>query len=234
MLGKPWIATQKWHHILFLHWPVPANILHKHIPPELDLDLFDGHAWIGFVFFKAKGTRPRFMVPIPGLHSYLELNVRTYVTFNGKSGVYFFNLDTDSNLAVYLNKISKFLPYRCASMSFSKSSGKYMPKSIKKHRGKQPEILDLSYKVVQESIPRNMLEYWLTERYCLWTKHKEKLIRVDIEHSSWRLHTVRCEIRRNSMAHFLKGHLQHTEPLAHYSPMKKVRFFPPISEYISS
>lgn len=234
MLRKPWIATQKWHDILFLHWPVPASTLHKHIPPELDLDLFDGIAWIGLVFFKAKDTRLRFMIPLPGLHSFLGLNVRTYVTFNGKSGVYFFNLDTNSKLAVYLTNINNFLPYRRSRMSFSKSSRGYISKSIKKHRDKEPEILDLSYKVVQGAILRNQLEYWLTERYCLWTKPNEKLIRVDIEHSPWRLHTIQGEIRRNSMLHFFNGNLQHTEPLAHYSPMKKVRIFFPVSDYISS
>lgn len=229
LLGKPWIATQKWQEILFLHWPIPADILRKHIPSELELDLFDGHAWIGFVFFKAKGTRPRFMAPIPGLTSYLELNVRTYVTFNGRSGVYFFNLDANSKLAVFLAKIGNFLPYRLASMSLADSSGRYVSKSIQKHRHQEAELLDLSYEVIPGVLSRNDLEYWLTERYCLWTKPKEKLLRVDIEHSPWKLHYVRGKIHHNSMVQLVNGHLQRLQPFAHYSTMKKVRFFFPVS-----
>ena len=120
MWKKPWIMTQEWHHVLFLHWPVSPEEIRKHIPAELELDLYEVKAWIGLVFFEVKGNRPRFIPPFPGLQSYLELNVRTYVTYKGKAGVHFFSLDANHPFIVKLTTFSNFLPYRNAEIILNK------------------------------------------------------------------------------------------------------------------
>ena len=84
------MITQRWGEVLFLHWAVEPSVLQPHVP--LELELFDGRAWLGVVAFEM--TRNRlFGLPLPRV---LEVNVRTYV----KGGVYFLSLDASSTPAV--------------------------------------------------------------------------------------------------------------------------------------
>lgn len=225
-----WMMVQEWQDVLFLHWPVAAEQLRKQIPEELELDLHKGEAWVGVVLFKAKGTRLRLLPPVPGTRTFLEVNVRTYVKYNGKSGVYFFSLDASSQLAVKAASLGDFLPYRLARMEFFKRGQEKTFKSRRIDEKSFPETIGLSYQIISNPIERTSLEQWLTERYCLWTKPKGKLLRVDIKHFPWELQYVKGEIRHNSMASFLPENLHHEEPLAHYSSMKKVHFYPPVIE----
>lgn len=225
-----WMMTQEWQDVLFLHWRVSAEQLQKQIPEELELDLYRGEAWIGVVLFKATGTRPRLLPPVPGTKSFHEVNVRTYVTYKGRSGVYFFSLDASSPLAVKAASFGGFLPYRLARMEYGKYGGEMRFKSRRIQQGFFPETLALSYQVSSEPIQSNIFEQWLTERYCLWTKPGRTLLRLDIRHQPWKLQYVTGEIRRNSMAAFLPENLHLEKPLAHYSRMKKVRFYPPVAE----
>lgn len=230
MKEAPWAMTQEWHDVIFLHWPVSAQRLKDYIPKELEIDLFNGTAWIGLVLFQAKETRLRFLPPVPGVRSYTELNVRTYVKYKERQGVYFFSLDADSLLAVKAAGAGGFLPYRQARMSMVENKGTWKFKSRRTHKGSFPETLSLDYRAATEPVHRGFLEVWLTERYCLWTKPKKNLLRVDISHSQWNLYDIEGEIRVNSMASFLPENLHAERPLAHYGGSKKVRFFPPVVE----
>ncbi|WKA54283.1 YqjF family protein [Planococcus shixiaomingii] len=229
-MKKPWIMTQEWHNLLFLHWPIPPDLLLPHIPQELELDLYDGQAWVGVVLFKAKRTRPRLLPPVPGAGTYLELNVRTYVKLNGKSGVFFFSLDADSPLAVKTATTGDFLPYRHARMAMEEHRGTWRFQSKRIHEHSFSEILDLSFRVISPPIVKNELEGWLTERYCLWTKPKNRLFRVDIEHDPWQLEYVKGTVYRNTMASFLPVDFPQELAITHYSEWQKVRFFPPVQE----
>src|SRR5512133_160351 len=89
----PWVMLQRWHDLLFAHWPVAPEILRPLIPRQLHLDVFDDQCWIGVVPFWMSSVRARGLPPIPGTSRFPELNVRTYVTYGSKPGVYFFSLD---------------------------------------------------------------------------------------------------------------------------------------------
>src|ERR1700722_9834071 len=97
---RPWAIHMQWRDLLFAHWEVDAAVLRGLIPDGLELDLFDGRAYVGAVPFRMEGVRPRQISPIPGLDAFPELNLRTYVTAAGKPGVWFFSLDADQRLAV--------------------------------------------------------------------------------------------------------------------------------------
>ena len=94
----PWVMTQSWNDLLFAHWAVPPSLIAAKLPPGLELDLFDGRAWIAVVPFWMSNVTPRGVPPLPGLSTFPELNVRTYVTVGGKRpGVFFFSLDADQS-----------------------------------------------------------------------------------------------------------------------------------------
>ncbi|OHX56380.1 hypothetical protein BB776_05110 [Planococcus salinarum] len=125
---KRWMMTQTWRELLFLHWPVEPSEIQRQIPDELELDLYDNRAWVGIVLFKARGTRPRFMPPIPGSANFLEVNVRTYVKYNNKSGVYFFSLDANSKLAVEIASFGDFFLIEWPRWHLKKTKVRYSTK----------------------------------------------------------------------------------------------------------
>ncbi|GAH11300.1 unnamed protein product, partial [marine sediment metagenome] len=69
------------------------------IPAQLEIDTFQGTAYIGVVPFKMRKIRPRWL-PSALAVSFLETNVRTYVLYNNEPGVFFFSLDANSLSAV--------------------------------------------------------------------------------------------------------------------------------------
>ena len=71
------------------------------MPPQLELDLFEGTAYVGLVPFTMTGVRPVGLPPVRGISSFHETNVRTYVHREGRDpGVWFFSLDAANRIAV--------------------------------------------------------------------------------------------------------------------------------------
>src|SRR5215467_2688514 len=112
----PWVMTQSWYNLLFAHWPIPAEVMRARVPAQLELDTFEGQSWLGVVPFGMARVYPRGTFPVPWLSRFLELNVRTYVTYGGQSGVYFFSLDAANSAAVALARRFFRLPYYHARM----------------------------------------------------------------------------------------------------------------------
>ena len=110
---------QNWGKLLFMHWAIDAETLRPLIPAQLTIDTFDGKAWIGIVPFTMWGIRASFLPPIPGTSAFHELNVRTYVHFNGVPGVWFFSLDAVNRLAIWGARTFYYLPYFNARMSLA-------------------------------------------------------------------------------------------------------------------
>jgi uncharacterized protein YqjF (DUF2071 family) len=102
--------TQIWRDLLFAHWRVPAAALRPLVTQRLELDTFDGHAWISVTPF-LMSVRPRGMPILPGMSALPELNCRTYVRMERKPGVFFFSLDTASRAAVLGARAAYHLPY---------------------------------------------------------------------------------------------------------------------------
>lgn len=87
---EPVVMYQNWHHLLFLHWEVPAGELQALLPAGFDLDTFEGHAYVGLAPFTVTGAWPVMTPSVPGISSFHEVNVRTYVHRNGRDpGVWF-------------------------------------------------------------------------------------------------------------------------------------------------
>ncbi|MEO5885091.1 MAG: DUF2071 domain-containing protein, partial [Candidatus Limnocylindrales bacterium] len=84
--GRPWVMRMRWTDLLFAHWPMDPTVLQPRIPDGLDLDLYNGRAWLGIVPFRMEDVAPRGVPPIPRLSVFPELNVRTYVTQDGVPG----------------------------------------------------------------------------------------------------------------------------------------------------
>jgi uncharacterized protein len=211
--------TQRWHDLLFAHWAVPPDQLRAVLPPVLPLDTFDGRAWIGVVPFRMTGVRPRGVPPLPGLSAFPELNVRTYVTMEGKPGVYFFSLDAASALAVAAARWGFGLPYFRARMAAARDRESIAYRSRRTHRGAPPAALAARYRPLTDVRPSRpgTIEYWLTERYCLYTVNaRQHVSRLEIHHRPWPLQAAEAEFEINTMTAPLGVELR-GEPLLHFA-----------------
>lgn len=192
----------RWVDLAFLHWRVSADALRALVPADLEIDTFEGNAWIGVTPFRMTGVRPIALPPIPTVNDFPELNVRTYVRFGGKSGVWFFSLDAGSQLAVFGARTIVGLPYFHASMLERRVAADIQYESVRTDDRGAPAELRARYRATGEpfrSAP-GTLEHWLTERYCLFAMHAGMLLRLDIEHEPWTLHRATADVERNTMA----------------------------------
>ncbi len=113
------VIFQNWDHLLFLHWEVPASDVQNTLPPGLRVDTYDGKAYLGVVSFLMKNVRPRLLPVVPGISTFPELNLRTYVYDDrGIPGVWFYSLEAGKHLPVWLARRHFHLPYHYARMSF--------------------------------------------------------------------------------------------------------------------
>ncbi len=199
----PWIMRMTWSELLFAHWPVDPSVLAPLLPKGLTLDTRDGIAWIGVVPFLMSDIAPRCCPSIPKLSRFLELNVRTYVIYDGKPGVWFFSLDAASRIAVRAARATFNLPYMDANMSLTKDDSEVIAyRSERTHRGEPPATFDASYRATGEVFHARSgtLEHWLTARYCLYSAdRKGRLYRGEIDHDPWTLAPASWTKRQNTM-----------------------------------
>jgi uncharacterized protein YqjF (DUF2071 family) len=220
MPEAPWLMTQSWNDLLFAHWPVDRERLRSKVPPGLSLDLHDGEAWVGVVPFRMTNVAPRGVPAIPWVSAFAEVNVRTYVTVEGRPGVYFFSLDGESALAVAIARSLLHLPYYTARMEVRDQAGKIHYTSRRSDRNAGPAELVARYwplEVPSKPLP-GTLEYFLTERYCLYNvDHRFRTYRLEIHHLPWRIQHAEAEIEVNTMAAAAGISLPAIAPLLHFS-----------------
>ena len=209
--------TQTWHDLLFAHWPVAPALIRARVPAAFPIDIRDGCAWIGVVPFHMTNVAPRLVPSLPGVSAFPELNVRTYVTVDGKPGVYFFSLDAGRALAVAGARGLLNLPYFHAAMRVDARGGSVAYSSRRISNG--AEFLG-SYR--SDGTPRppepGSLEYFLTERYCLYAlDHRARPYRLEIHHAPWPLQSATAEITTNTMADAAGIPLPSDPPLLHFS-----------------
>jgi len=219
--------AQTWEHLLFAHWRAPANALRALLPKGLELDLYEGEAWLAVTPFRVTGLRAHGLPPLPIISSFLELNTRTYVTDGEKPGIWFFSLDASSVLAVLAARYGYKLPYYRAEMH-SERRGKAVDYDCRRRDSRgQPAAFHARYRPDGDRLdpdPRS-LAHFLTERYCLYTVDDGRLKRGEIHHPPWPLQPAAAEIDENSMPP--PGvEPADEDPLLHFSARQDVLIWP--------
>ena len=216
--ATPWIMRQSWHDLLFAHWPIDPAALRAVVPRDFEIDRFDGRGWLGVVPFAMRDVGPRGVPALPWVSAFPELNVRTYVTVGGKPGVYFFSLDAANPLAVHTARLWLNLPYFSASMSVGRDpTGRVSYRSRRK--GDRAAELVATYHADGPVLTplRGTLEYFLTERYCLYARdRRQRPYRLEIHHPPWPLQPARADFAHNSMAAASGIMLPDVAPLLHF------------------
>jgi uncharacterized protein YqjF (DUF2071 family) len=232
MPSAPWVMTQTWRHLLFAHWPIAAGELQSRLPAVFEIDRFDGQAWLGIVPFEMSNVAPRGIPPIERLSTFPELNVRTYVRHRGVPGVYFFSLDADNRLVVATARRFFHLPYFLAAMTIDASERGVQYDSTRRAPHASPASFAARYEAVGPSYEPVLgtLDYFLTERYCLFTVGRSgQVLRVDIHHPPWTLHPAAATFQTNTMATAAGLTLPETAPLLHVASRQDVVAWMPVA-----
>jgi hypothetical protein len=212
---------QTWDDLLFIHYRVSVEQLRPLVPEGLEVQEHSGRGWLGVTPFIVTGLRARGLLPLPFASSFRELNVRTYVTRDDKPGIWFFSLDASSQLAVEAARRLYRLPYFRADISVRRRGAEILY-DCSRDDGKAFSAAYRPTGEVFEAEPGS-LEYFLTERYCLYGEHEARLYRADIHHRPWPLQPATARIDLNTMPP-LK--VSNDDPLVHFSARQDVVIWP--------
>lgn len=191
--GLP-VFCQRWDRLLFLHWPVEAAALRAHLPEGLELDTFDGAAWLSITPFTMPRMHPPHLPPVPVLGWAHEVNVRTYVHAGGVPGIFFLSIDANNLFAVLGARLALALPYHRAAITFDERDGVrrfHARRSLPHTTSAEIEVEWRLGAPLPQAAP-GTLDSFLVERYCLYTVLLGALRRVRIFHPPWPL--ARAEV----------------------------------------
>ncbi|MER3417038.1 MAG: hypothetical protein C4297_12610 [Gemmataceae bacterium] len=220
---------QRWHFLSFLHWEVPPDSLVPLLPPTLALDTWQGRAWLGVVCFTMTGVRPWWFFSVPGVSSFHETNVRTYVHHRGQPGVWFFSLDAASRLAVWIGRRRWKLNYHYARMTVQHLGTRIVYRSrrvgpVYASLSALVEVTSQSQATARETISHanpGTLEHFLVERYILYTQSQDgRLWTARVYHAPYPLQSARVLECQQSLAQAVGVPLAPSTPPDHvlYSP----------------
>ena len=231
-LGARAVMRQDWSDLLFLHWEVPASMLMPLIPAPLELDEYEGRAFVGLVPFAMRGVRPVGLPALPGISDFLEVNVRTYVRLEGGApGVWFLSLDAASRLAVWVARTFWNLPYYRAEMrsvDARASGGSITYTSRRLGDGAGAAGVDLAYRPtgeVRTALPGS-LDHFLVERYLLYARGRDSLGSGRVFHDPYPLRGAVVERMEESLLAANGLTRPSGVPIVHYSPGVRTRIGP--------
>ena len=209
-----WKFYQEWNKAIFLHYKVDLALLRPFVPAELEIDLIEGEAWVSVVTFTMEKIRPKYLPHFPPISNFDEINIRTYVKFNGKTGVYFLSIEGGKSLSCKVAKGLSELPYRYSQMERSINTYHSSNLSLK-------DRLALEYELGAISEEKTALDKWLTERYALFQDTAIAINEFEIHHLEWPMVEIKLHHYKVSYPRF-KEMLDQAPDLVHYSNGVKV------------
>jgi uncharacterized protein YqjF (DUF2071 family) len=221
----PWLWSQHWLDLFFAHWPVRVTDLRRHVPAALDIDTWEGSAWVSLVAFRLEGIRRRWLPSAGFLTNSLELNLRTYVRYRGEPAICFLSIHAGKRLLVRLARWATPLSYEFARMSYDWRDG-----LAAFHAHRPGDNGDLTFAASFTPLAgasqarAGSLDDWLLERYCLYAQdQKGTLFRTVVEHPPWAVQAVTAEVTANTMGPPFEIAVASGPAVVHYS--KGVRAF---------
>ena len=210
LADEQWQWRQTWKDLAFVHWEIDESEIRSKIPLQLEIDKYEGKAYIGIVPFRMSGVTKRGYPAPPYFCDFPEINVRTYVMYADKPGVFFFSLDVTSFLAAWFARLFFHLPYYRAKMLVNE-----IGTSVNYSHSRQDKVFEATYGSKGKAVfEKESFELWLTERYCLYSNDKlGNIFCADVHHQRWSLETAELKIKANTMLNDFKIRKQHPSVL---------------------
>ena len=178
-----WKFYQEWNNAIFLHYQVDLTELKKLVPKELEIDLFDGKPWISVVAFTMEKIRPKSLPSFSPISDFDEINIRTYVKSNNKTGVYFLSIEGGKSLSCKVAKGISELPYRYSKI-------KRTEQNYQSQNSEFNDNLNIEFKIGKETTDKTELDKWLTERYALFQDTNDSINEFEIHHLEWPINEI--------------------------------------------
>ena len=232
------VMKQRWADLLFLHWTADARLLRQQLPDGLELDTFEGRAYVGIVPFTVTGARPTWLPPLPFVSNFHEVNLRTYVRRRGGDpGVWFFSLDASNPVVVQTARTLFKLPYRNADLDMKvedpdtapgagADTRRWIEFTSRRVKGDRPE-LEVRYGPAGAPQPAaaGTLDHFLVERYVLYTESEGTLYSARVFHEPYPLQQAQVPFVRETFLPSIGLSRPERPPLAHYAKEVNVDVF---------
>jgi hypothetical protein len=226
--------TQRWNDLLFAHWPVPVSAVAPLISPELQVDTFQGSAWLGISPFWMDRIKLRGLPALPGVRSFPSLNLRTYVREprSGAAGFCLLSVEVGDLAAVLLGRSLYRLPYHWAKMQLEQTQTREFSFSSRRRLSAQPALFRARYRGLGPTrrlaeLRSGTLEHFLMERSCMFLRdHAGRSIRANLHNVSWPLEEAEADIEQNELAAALGIRLPSVAPVLYYARRLAVYIWP--------
>jgi uncharacterized protein YqjF (DUF2071 family) len=224
--GSP-AMSQTWENLLFLHWPIDPGVIRPLIPAPLEIDTFEGNAWIGITPFAMTALRLNSFPSIPGIGSFLELNVRTYVHHDGVPGIWFLSLDASKLIPAMAARLLFMLPHFRADMEFVQNDTQFRFES--KRTASAMAEFTATWQIGQRLREPHLdsLAFFLVERYGFFSGTDRGLSMTRIYHHPWILEEALVLSYRSTMIAAVGPPEPDNSPLAHFSRKMNVEVWAP-------
>ena len=194
-----WILRQNWKKLTFLHWEVEPDLLRPHLPEGLEIDLFDGKAYVGCIPFVMEKVRPAGLPAVPGISTFGEFNIRTYVIKDGVPGVFFLTLDAQSRVTCFYANRRYGLAYRYAKAKVTGTLASGYSWSSTRAKGGNALLGSAKPTSEVRQAEPGTLEYFLFERYSLYTAHNNRLRHGYTHHIKWLYTDAVADVKTNTL-----------------------------------
>lgn len=223
-VAQRWTWSQHWVDLLFLHWQVPVGDLRAQVPAQLEIATYDGRAWVSMIVFRLH-VRPRWLPFLPALSALAEVNLRTYVRFRDRPGIWFLSIHADNRWAIRLASLLTPMPYLQADMCYRRSGAHFL------FRAWRPSLpgfgLSLTFRpgTSSDETVEGTLDAWLLERYRLFVRdRRQRLMQAEVMHPRWVTRNVEVSVAANSIGESAGIHLSGVPDQAHYSAGVRAHF----------
>ena len=221
---RSWVWCQHWYDVLFLHWPVDVADIRPSIPAPLEIATYDGDAWVSLVLFRLR-VRPRWLPFFPGLSDLVEVNLRTYVNYRDRPGIWFLSVHADNRWAMRLVRLFTPMPYVHAAMRYQQLGDRF------EFQAQQDSAYDplaaLTFAPIGNGscAAAGSLDERLLEHYRLFIRTgPSTLAQAEVVHPRWVTQNVDLSVRVNDFGRPIGLDLSRAPVLAHFSTGVRARF----------
>ncbi len=205
----------------FLHWRCDPDLLQALLPDGVEVDEFDGWAWVGVIPFHLSVRLPAWAPVVPWLQTTPEVNVRTYVRGpDGRRGIWFLSLEASRLIMALVARGWYGIPYRWASTRVRAQGRGVSVRTVR--RGAS---LEARLEVGERVEAMSDLERFLVCRWRLYSPGRGgRVYASQIDHEPWPLHRARVSSCEGDLVRASGVQVTAREPVAHWSPGVRVRW----------
>lgn len=195
-LGRWWLRN-RWNNLAFVHWPYEPEVVQALLPDGLEVDTFDGMAYVSLIPFEMNQATPRFVRPLPWVSNFAETNVRTYVVDTaGNRAIWFFSLEADRLPIVAFARWLLGFPYIWSDLTVETRDGWRRYETRSRRWPRQPRSTTAVAVEIGDRIDRpSDLDAFLTARWGTvarwpsgWLRRFGRLRHHPVDHPAWQLH----------------------------------------------